>query len=91
MSEWQSMISAPMDGTEILGWRRDCGTLLIRYIAPVDFLTERELEREMREGLSEEDAETPDWFYADFVAGGRLEGDEVPTLWLPVPEPQDTL
>ena len=82
MLNWQPMESAPRDGTEILAWRKDCGTLLVRYTAPMEFMTDDEIE-----GLDLESAETHDWFYADFISGGRLDGDETPTLWTPLPEP----
>ena len=54
---------------------------MIRYAAHIDFLTESELEE-----IGEEAAEAADWFYADFVQGGRLEGSEAPTHWMPVPD-----
>ena len=87
MSEWQSISTAPKDGTEILGWRKDCGTLLVRWACPAEFMTEAELDEAIRNGLDEEDVHTEDWFYADFIFGGRLEGREVPELWAHVPEP----
>jgi hypothetical protein len=45
-------------------------------------LTEAELEREACE-----DDEESDWFYADFVQGGRLTPDGLPTHWMPLPAP----
>eukprot|EP00752_Nemacystus_decipiens_P016736 g14974.t1 len=75
---WLTIETAPKDGTEILGYRSDAGVMLIRYLAPVDFLADSELD-----GLDERSAEQEDWFYADFVVGGRLEGDERPTHWRP--------
>jgi len=79
--EWQKIETAPKDGTEILGWRDDCGVLLIRWTALMYFCTERECEE-----LDEETIEAEDWFCADFVAGSRLEGKESPTHWMPLPE-----
>lgn len=76
----QSFDSAPRDGTEILAWREDAGWLLIRWVAPCDFLNEKELEQ-----MALEDTEDPDWFYADFVSGGRLDCGE-PTHWMPMPD-----
>ena len=83
--EWQPIETAPKDHSELLGWREDCGVMMIRWTAPIDFMTERELE-----AASTDDndwMEQEDWFYADFVRGGRLEGDEVPTHWMPLPPP----
>jgi len=82
MLTWKTMESAPRGGTEILAWRKDCGTLLVRYTAPIEFMTDEELE-----GLDQESPETYDWFYADFISGGRLDRDETPTPWTPLPEP----
>ena len=79
-SEWVDIETAPKDGTEIWGWREDAGGMLIRYCAPIDFLTDTELEE-----MDGESAEQEDWFFADFVAGGRLEGKETPTHWRPLP------
>lgn len=73
----RSIASAPLNGTEILVWREDAGWLLARWIAPCDFLHERELE-------NIKDAEEADWFYADFLSGGRLDGG-APTHWMPLP------
>jgi len=84
MSEWQDISTAPRDGTEILGWRRDCGILLIRWTCCYDFMADNELENS---GLDDETLSAEDWFYADFIEGGRLEGSELPTHWQPLPEP----
>jgi hypothetical protein len=78
---WALIDSAPKDGTEILGWRSDCGIMLIRWIAPIEFLTEDELM-----GHDDECIETEGWFFADFVEGNRLEGNECPTYWMPLPD-----
>lgn len=76
---WQPIETAPKDGTEILGWREGCGVLLIRWTCPIDFLTDTECEK------MGDSAEQLDWFYADFVAGDRLEGSQAPTHWMPLP------
>ena len=81
--KWQNIKTAPRDGTDILGWRKDAGVMLIRYTAPIDFLSEHEIEKL---DLNEDTAETYDWFYADIHGGGRLEGDENPTHWMKIPE-----
>lgn len=82
MTTWQPIETAPKDGTEVLGYRADCGVLLIQWSCLQEFLTERELE-----GMDEITTFAEDWFYADFVAGGRLEGSELPTHWMPLPTP----
>lgn len=80
MSDWQPIETAPKDGTEILGYRADCGVLLIRWTCPFEFCTDEELEK-----MGEDSAGQDDWFYADFLTGGRLEGSETPTHWMPLP------
>lgn len=84
MTDWQPIETAPKDGSEILGYRDDCGALLMRWTSLGEFLTESE--------LSEYDEETTyqeDWFYADFICGGRLENDQAPTHWMPLPPPPE--
>lgn len=81
MIKWQPIETAPMDGTEILGWREDCGIILIRFTAPIHFATDSELDV-----LDSESAECHDWFSADFIEGLRLDGSEAPTHWMPLPE-----
>ncbi len=79
---WQDISTAPKDGTEILGYRSDCDVILIRYTSMDAFLTESEMD-----GYDEETIFKEDWFFADFVKGGRLQDDEVPTHWMPLPSP----
>jgi len=76
---WQPIATAPKDGAEILGWRLDAGVMLIRWDAPEHFLSDGECE------AMGGNAEKFDWMFADFGCGDRLEGDEVPTLWQPLP------
>jgi hypothetical protein len=83
VAQWQPIETAPRDGTEVLGFRGDAGVFVMRWIAPVDFLTERELADPHGEDRDWE--EEPDWFYADFIQGGRLDGTEAPTHWMPLP------
>ena len=84
--EWQGMDSAPRDGTEILGWRGDCGTMVIRWTSCDAFMTDQEMDESC---MDEDDLFAQDWFYADFIAGGRLEGSEAPTKWMPLPTPPE--
>lgn len=85
--EWKPIETAPRDGTEVLLWRADAGVFLGRWTCPNDFLTDAEIERL---DLSEECAEDPGWFFADFVSGDRCDGDLAPTLWMPLPPPPET-
>ena len=84
--KWQPIETAPKDGTEILGWRKDCGVLIIRYTCCAEFMTCREVSAS---GMSEDDLFKDDWFCSDFLHGSRLEGDEITTHWMPLPEPPE--
>ena len=85
LGAWLPIATAPQNGTEILAWREDAGCLLVRWISPEEFLTDRELADWRRDGCTDDAIEQQDWFYADFLSGGRLEGDEAPTHWMPLP------
>lgn len=78
--KWQPIETAPKDGAEILAWRQDAGCFLAKWTCADDLLTEKECER-----LDEKTRFKEDWFYADFTQGERLEGDLVPTHWMPIP------
>ena len=81
---WQPIETAPKDGTELIGWREDCGQLLIRWTSCSELMTDAEIEKS---GIDEEILFVEDWFYADIVRSGRLEGSEIPTHWMPLPPP----
>lgn len=76
---WRPIETAPKDGSEILLYREDSGVFLGRWIAPCEFLSEGEYD-----GAAGWDE--PDWFFADFVQGGRVT-DGTPTLWAQIPLP----
>lgn len=77
---WRTMETAPKDGSTILAWREDAGCLLVRWTSASEFLTDTEQEKMPEESLFQSD-----WFYADFISGGRMEGGESPTHWMPLP------
>lgn len=74
---WRDISTAPKNGTEIWLYREDCDAFLGRWIAPCEFLNEDEYEGD--DGWDE-----CDWFFADFVRGGRVT-DGAPTHWMPLP------
>lgn len=77
--QWQPIETAPKDGTPIWLYREDSDAFLGRWIAPCDFLNEAEYD-----GVQGWD--DPDWFFADFVSGGRVT-DGAPTHWQSTPAP----
>lgn len=79
---WQPIETAPKDGTEVLVYRDDQGVMLARYTSAAEFLTDTELA-----DWTEEQAYQEDWFGADFICGYRMDGDLVPTHWMPLPTP----
>lgn len=87
MMEWQPIETAPRDGSEILAYSEHggTGTMLVRHIAPCDFLTQPELD-EMAP-ICGDTLEEADWFFADFLQGDRLAPDCYPTHWMPLPHP----
>ena len=82
--KWQRIETAPKDGTEVLAFREDAGIFIARWGAPIDFCPDYELE-----DLDEYSANSEDWFCADFDMPCRLEEDEAPTHWMPLPDPPE--
>jgi len=77
---WQPIETAPMDGTEILAWRSDCGQFIASYTSPSAFpMTQAEIDEMDEEALFAED-----WF-TQWPQALRLEGSETPTHWMPLP------
>lgn len=81
-SQWQPIATAPKDGTEFIAYRDDAGPFLLRWSCAYDMMTERELEQSM---MTEDEMHEPDWFFADFATGGRL--NDGFTHWMPLPSP----
>ena len=80
--DWQPIETAPKGGGEMLGYRSDCGVLLIRWTSLREFMTDADLTEYDESTIDQED-----WFCADFVFGCRLENENAPTHWIPLPEP----
>lgn len=94
--QWQAIESAPKDGSACIGFSPGVGCpILIRWIAPQDFMTTGEcelvmnVETEAEIESAEAWLETPAWFYADFAAGDILAEDCQPTHWQPLPAPPE--
>lgn len=79
-SQWQPIETAPNE-MELLGWREDCGLLLVMHTSFDRFASERECDETDEETLFQKD-----WF-GSAIPGGfeRLEGSQAPTHWMPLP------
>ena len=76
----------PKDGREILAYRYDGDFFMVRWAAPCQFMTQHEFESC---DMSDEELNEPDWFFADFIQGGRL--TEGFTHWIePIPPKEAT-
>ena len=79
--KWKTISEAPKDGTEILAYREDIGVFIARWTCCAEFLGDRELEEMDDATIFKED-----WFYADFISGGRLDESEIPTHFMLLPK-----
>lgn len=78
-SGWMPIESAPKY-KEVLLWREDAGAFTGIFTSAEQFLSDDDQGR-----LSIEDLESEDWFGGDYRGSWRLDGDEKPTLWQPLP------
>lgn len=78
--EWQEIATAPCTpGVDIMVWREDCGVFIARWSCLASELIQEEIEKL---AVTEEEAFTESWF----TDSGRLEGTELPTHWMPIPD-----
>jgi hypothetical protein len=83
---WHPISTAPKNHTRILGWREDCGILVISWTCPGAFMSSDEIEADP---MTDEQTHDEGWFFEDLNGGGRLEGWEIPTHWMHFPsEPE---
>lgn len=79
---WQPIETAPMDRTEVLLWREDCGPFIGSYTSADGFpLTQAEIDE-----LDEQALFSKDWF-TQWPDARRMDGSEAPTHWRPLPPP----
>lgn len=80
-SGWQPIETAPKE-TEILGWRDDCGVLLIMHTSFDRWASDAECD-----AIDEETLFSKDWFSVAIPGYlERLEGTLIPTHWMPLPD-----
>lgn len=82
---WMPIETAPKE-VELLGWREDCGPLLIMHTSFDRFATEKECDETDEAMLFQKD-----WFGAGIPGGmERLDGSLAPTHWQPIDAPPVT-
>lgn len=78
---WETIESAPKDGTEILAWRQDCGCFIAKWTSYDTFVPDSEAEKMDEETLFKED-----WFgYSPDGLERYEDKDSIPTHWMPLP------
>lgn len=80
-SEWRPIETAP-EHKEVLLYREDAGVFTGIFTAAEEFLSDSDAAK-----LSIDDLESQDWFGGDYTGSWRLDGDEKPTHWQPLPAP----
>lgn len=85
--KWQPIETAPKCD-EVLAYRHDAGVFFAIYgsIEEVGI----HLDDDVRDDISEGDLWNDVWWYYGSDGVVRLEGDEIPTHWMPLPEPPET-
>ncbi len=83
MSEWQPIETAPKY-KEILVYRADAGAMLGIYTSVDQYTSEHNWD-EVAEELGDA-FDSPDWFLFCWDGVERVEGDEIPTHWMPLPD-----
>ncbi len=79
-SQWQPIETAPKDGTEVLCWREDCGSIIASFTSADALpLSQSEIDE-----LDEESLFAKDWI-TQWPQALRLDGSEAPTHWQPLP------
>ncbi len=81
---WKPVDDEARNGESVWLYCPDIGEpVLARYCYPEEFMNEKEMEQH---GIDEN--EDKDWFYADFLHGGRFEFDIASYMQTPLP-PKD--
>lgn len=88
ITPWQPIESAPKH-KEVVVYREDAGTMLGIYTSPDQFVGEHEWDKiaaELGDSFEQED-----WFLFCWDGSERVEGREIPTHWMPLPLPPQTV